>query len=162
MKKRCSIFFTLCSSLLLAQQPGTIETITENSNLSFVKICDTNSIVVTLTMEMDTPESKLPRAIITKEGTSYRFKSKVRNVTFSFKKEHNNKIIVWVNETEKHCFTIDSSYHYSFQGYSLSDEVLEVHGKIKWGKFYRKFRIIFYTQVKHVLFDFDDGIFKQK
>lgn len=160
MKKIFSIFLILYSSLSLAQHPEMVEIV--DSSRSFVKNCDTNSMVVTLTMDMDTPESKLPRAIVTKKKVFYRLKSKIRNVTFSFRKEQNDKLSVWVNETEKHCFIIDPSYHYSFHSYTLSDEVFEVHGKIKWGKFYRKFRIIFYTKVKGILFDFDDGIFRQK
>src|SRR4029079_5200878 len=100
--------------------------------------------------------------INTKGETFYNLKSKSKNVGFSFKKEQNDKISVCINEMDKHCFIVDSLCKYSFQSYSLSKRGLEVYGKIKWDKFYKNFRIIFYFQKRDVFFDFDDEVLKQK
>lgn len=126
-----------------------------------VRSCDTNSSVVNLSAKMEVSKFKLPKVISNKGVKSYNLKSKNRGVIFSFKKEQNNKIGVWLNEMEMHCFSIDTICKYSFQSYFLSKKSLEVYGKIKWDKFYKNFRIIFYFQKSDVFFDFDDEILKQ-
>jgi hypothetical protein len=152
-RKICSIFLLLYTGLLLAQLPEMI--IEGNNDLWFVQSCDSNSLVSNLTKSMGDSKLKLPLPVITKDVTFYRLKSKTKPVTFSFNKEGNNKINVWLNDKEKHCFIIDSSRHYSFQGYSLSNDELEVYGTISWDKWHRKFRIIFNNKRKYVYFDFD-------
>ena len=156
MKKICTFILILYSRLLFSQQMEALDTI------NFVQSCDTNSHVSNMMMVMNVPKLKVPRAVITNEKTFYRLKSKTNDVIFSFKKEQDNKISVWVDELEKHCFIIEPPHDYLFKNYFLSNDLLEVYGRIKCDDYYRNFCIIFNLKTKHVYFDLDDSGFKQK
>ena len=135
---------------------------TQSYKSKFVKSCDIKSSVVNLSAKMQVSKLKLPNSIIDKGKMFYNIKTPGRTVIFSFKKEENNRISVWLNEMEEHCFNIDSLCKYSFQSYFISKQSLEIYGKIGQGKFYKNFRIIFYFQKSDVYFDFDDEVLNEK
>lgn len=125
-----------------------------------VHSCNLNSRVTMISASMEVSQKKLPKAIKYREIKQYYLNSKSRKVVFSFKHERDNRIVLWLDGKEKHCFSLDSLYNFSFTTYRLTTETLEVYGKIRWEKFYRNFRVIFYPKRNEVLFDLDDGIFQ--
>lgn len=163
----CGSILMLYSELISAQKQGsnTDTTLMIVNNIpyvsKFVTGCDTNSKVVNLSLKMTIPKWKLPKAVNIKEGTSYYLSTKNKKASFSFRQETGNRVSVWINEMGKHCFIISPSCKYSFATYSLSENSLEIYGRIKWNKFYKNFRIIFYFLNNDVFFDFDDEVLKQ-
>jgi hypothetical protein len=89
-----------------------------------VKSCHANSSVVNMSAKMEVSKTKLPKAVNNMTTHNYALKYKGKDVKFSYSQEANYKLSVWVNNNEKHCFTIDSRYKYSFNSYFISKEGL--------------------------------------
>ena len=156
--------WVLFSELSIAQNKGiledTVPIIVSFTNLparQFVQECDSsNSHVTYLSAYMEVSEKKLPKSIGKKTVKRYKLYSKSRNVILSLQYLANNKVIFWLEGKDKHCFILNPLYKFSFTTYYLTEEFLEVYGKVKWDKSYQNFRIIFYSKNSKVNFDFDD------
>jgi hypothetical protein len=131
--------------------------------------CDAFSQVTRMSMKMQVAKTPLPAAEVRGAETRYRLGAggrpgatdpAHRNVVFVYGKEPGNRLAVGLDGKEKHCFGLKPGVGYSFRKYYLTDKMLEVYGRMYWGRYYRHFRVIFYFKPPdaNVLFDLDDDI----
>lgn len=162
---RILVLLAFCAGPVAAQQQVTAVQPYQNE---LVAGCDTFSQVTRTTMKMQVAEKRLPAPEERGAETRYRLgagktgTTRVAGagpVTFAFSKEPGNRMGVWLEGKEKHCFGLQPGVSYSFKTYDLTDKSLEVYGRMYWGqRHWRNFRVIFYIKPaeRDVLFDLDD------